>query len=300
MRNVLTPVRASSLRRLARVAAFVLALGALLAIGNIAHARSLEDIRKRGVIRIGVNPNFPVHSFYGRENQLEGFDIDIGNRVAKQLGVKVDFVPTETALRVPFLSADRIDISLGALTRTPEREKLIDFTIPLHTEAMGVLTTDKVRVTNWRQLNDPSITLVNMRGNASVPLIQKELPRAKLLLVDGNADTIRSIAQGRADALVENVAFFIVFTKAYPGIHWRVLRDPIQVAYCGIGVSKGNNPLRAELNQILATFHRSGLIQYEWKKWYSTSMLGTIDVDAELARATPATPERSRRTVPSQ
>jgi len=79
-----------------------------------------------------------------------------------------------------------------------------------------------------------------------------------------------------------------------------VLRDPIQVAYCGVGVSKGNNGLRAELNQILAGFHRSGLIQYEWKKWYSTPMLGTIDVDAELARGMPRAPERSLRTVPSQ
>ena len=272
------------MRRLAHLVASLAALVVVLGVTHTAHARSLQEIRKRGVIRIGVNPNFPVHSFYGRQNKLEGFDIDVGKRLAKQLGVAVDFVPTETALRVPFLSADRIDISLGALTRTPEREELIDFTIPLHTEAMGVLTTDKVRVATWRELNDPAITLVNMRGNASVPLIQKQLPRAHLLLVDGNADTVRSIAQGRADALVENVAFFIVFTKAYPDVRWRVLRDPIQVAYCGIGVSKGNDALRDELNQILAGFHRSGLINYEWKKWYSTPMLGRIDVDAELAR----------------
>lgn len=285
--------------RLRYVTAFIVALGALFAAGSPTHARSLEDIHKRGVIRVGVNPNFPVHSFYGRQNKLEGFDIDIGKRLAKELGVEVEFVPTETALRVPFLTADRIDVSLGALTRTPEREQLIDFTIPLHTEAMGVLTTDRVKVNSWRELNDPSITLVNMRGNASVPMIQKELPRAKLLLVDANADTVRSIAQGRADALVENVAFFIVFTKAYPGIHWRVLRDPIQVAYCGVGVSKGNDALRAALNTILAKFHRSGLIQYEWKKWYSTPMLGTIDVDGELARVAAASPALSRKTAPS-
>ena len=276
-----------------------LALIGMLVVAAVADARSLEEIRQRGVIRIGVNPNFPVHSFYGRGNQLEGFDIDIGRRLAKQLGVDVAFVPTETALRVPFLSAGRIDISLGALTRTPEREKLIDFTIPLHTEAMGVLTTDRVRVKSWRELNDPSITLVNMRGNASVPLIQKELPRAKLLLVDGNADTVRSIAQRRADALVENVAFFIPFTKSYPDINWRVLPDPIQVAYCGVGVEKGNDALRAELNRILAEFHRSGLIQYEWKKWYSTPMQGTIDVAAELARAAEGSSGRPRPTAPA-
>jgi polar amino acid transport system substrate-binding protein len=255
----------------------------LLAMGT-AHARSLEEIRQLGVIRIGVNPNFPVHSFYGSRNRLEGFDIDMGNRLAERLGVRPEFVPTETALRVPFLNAGRIDISLGALTRTPEREKVIDFTIPLHTEAMGVLTTSRLHVKTWRELNDPAIRLVNMRGNASVPFIQKELPRAQLVLVDGNADTVRTIAQGRADAMVENVAFFMVFAKSYRDIQWRILPDPIQVAYCGIGVTKGNDTLRLALNETLATLHRSGFIQYEWKKWYSTPMLGDIDVDAELAR----------------
>ena len=255
----------------------------LVAVGT-AEARSLEEIKRLGVIRIGVNPNFPVHSFYGVRNRLEGFDMDVGKRIADRLGVTATFVPTETALRVPFLNAGRIDISLGALTRTPEREKVIDFTIPLHTEAMGVLTTAQVSVKTWRDLNQPAIRIVNMRGNASIPFIQKELPRAQLLLVDGNADTVRSIAQGRADAMVENVSFFMVFTKAYPKIEWRVLPEPIQVAYCGVGVEKGNDPLRLALNEILATLHRSGFIGYAWKKWYSMPMQGVIDVDAELAR----------------
>ena len=271
------------MRLAAAFLSFVLAVSA-------AEARSLEEIRQLGVIRIGVNPNFPVHSFYGPRNRLEGFDIDIGNRLARELGVQARFIPTETALRVPFLNAGRIDISLGALTRTPEREKVIDFTIPLHTEAMGVLTTSKLDVKSWRDLNSPDIRLVNMRGNASIPFIRKQLPRAQLLLVDGNADTVRSIAQGRADAMVENVAFFIVFTKAYRDIEWRVLPDPIDVAYCGIGVEKGNDTLRLALNQTLALLHRSGFIEYEWRKWYSTPMLGSIALEAELGREPPAKP----------
>jgi polar amino acid transport system substrate-binding protein len=257
-------------------------------------ARTLEQIRAEGTLRIGVNPNFPAHSFYGRNNEFEGFDIDVGNRLAKALGVKPEFVPTETSLRVPFLSADRIDISLGALTRTPEREKLVDFTIPLHTEAMGVLTTEKLDIQSWRDLDKPSITLVNMRGNSTVPFIQKSLPHARLLLVDTNADTVRTIAQGRADAMVENVAFFVIFTKAYPHVRWRILSEPIQVAYCGIGVSKGNADLRRELNTILANLHKSGFINYEWKKWYSWPMQGAIDVDKELARAAVSQPPPAR------
>ena len=71
------------------------------------------------MIRIGVNPNFPPNSSYNDKNEFEGFDIDVGNKIAEALKLKAEFVPTETAQRVPFLVADKIDISLGALTRSP-------------------------------------------------------------------------------------------------------------------------------------------------------------------------------------
>ena len=76
------------------------------------NARTLDEIIKDGSIRIGVNPNFPPMSSFGMTNQLEGFDIDIGNIIAEALGVEAQFVTTETIQRVPFLISNRIDISL--------------------------------------------------------------------------------------------------------------------------------------------------------------------------------------------
>ena len=119
-----------------------LALVAALAVSVAAQAKSLDDIIKAGVIRIGINPNFPPNSARGASGDWEGFDIDIGNKIAAALGVKVEWVPTETPQRVPFLVADKIDISLGALTRSAERAKLIEYTVPLHSEVMAVLTTE--------------------------------------------------------------------------------------------------------------------------------------------------------------
>lgn len=243
-----------------------------LALPAVAPARTLDEIIKAGTIRVGVNPNFPPMSSYGKSNRLEGFDVDIGRAVGHALGVKVEFVTTEAAQRVPFLVANRIDIALGALTRTPQRAKLVSFTVPLHSEAMGVITTDKIPARSWQDLNKKTITLVNMRGNLSVDILKRKLPNPKVLLVDGNADTIRAIAQGRADALVENVDFFRNFTKNYPNVKWRVLDDPIFVAYCGIGVRKNNEALREFLNVLLYDLHSSGMINNTWKKWYGAPM----------------------------
>jgi len=245
---------------------------ALLALPALAPARTLDEIITDGTIRVGVNPNFPPMSSYGKTNQLQGFDVDVGNAVGEALGVKVEFVTTEAAQRVPFLTSNRIDISLGALTRTPQRAKLVSFTVPLHSEAMGVITTEKVAAKSWKDLNKKELTLVNMRGNLSVQILKEKLPAPKVLLVDGNADTIRAIAQGRADALVENVDFFLSFTRNYPAVKWKVLSDPIFVAYCSIGVRKGNDTLRDFLNVVLYDLHTSGFVNDTWKKWYGAPM----------------------------
>lgn len=242
-----------------------------------ADARSLDEIISDGTIRIGVNPNFPPMSSFGMTNQLEGFDVDVGNMIAEALRVDAEFVTTEAAQRVPFLVSNRIDIALGAMTRTAERAKLISYTVPLHSEAMGVITTDKLEVETWEDLDRDDVTLVNMRGNLSVEILKDKLPKPRVLLVDGNADTIRAIAQGRADALVENVDFFLNFTRNYRNVTWRVLDDPIFIAWCGIGVSKGNYALRDFLNVLLYDLHSSGTINDTWQKWYGTPMAVPVE-----------------------
>jgi polar amino acid transport system substrate-binding protein len=243
-----------------------------------AQVRGLDEIRSSGTLRVGVNPNFPPMSSYGMTNQLEGFDVDIARRIAEALDVKLRLVPTAAQHRVAFLSSGRIDLALGALTQTPEREELIDFTIPLHTEAMSVLTTDRLDIDSWRELNRPDITLVNMRGNLSVELLKERLPKAKTLLVDGNADTIRALAQGRADALVENIDLFMKFTEMYRNVKWRHLDDVLYEAQCGVGTAKGNDDLRIFLDGLLGELHASGYVNARWEHWFGAPMTVPVEV----------------------
>ncbi|MFV2054721.1 transporter substrate-binding domain-containing protein [Aliiroseovarius sp. YM-037] len=240
-------------------------------------AKSLDDILSDGKIRIGINPNFPNMSTRNDAGDWEGFDIDVGNALAAAIGVEVEWVPTETPQRVPFLVSDRIDISLGALTRNTERAKLIDYTVPLHTEVLAVLTTEEVAGDSWEDFNTADVTLANMRGNWTVDWIGENMPDANLELVDTLADTVRLVGQGRADAIVENIDFFMAFTENYPDVNWRVVENPIFVAYCAIGVSQGNENLTEVLNIALYSLHSSGMVNETWEKHYGAPMLRTVD-----------------------
>ncbi|MFN4128530.1 MAG: transporter substrate-binding domain-containing protein [Paracoccaceae bacterium] len=254
------------------VAAITLAL-----TGMAAEAKSLEDILSDGKIRIGINPNFPNMSTRNDAGEWVGFDIDVGNAIAAAIGVEVAWVPTETAQRVPFLVSDRIDLALGALTRNSERAKLIDYTVPLHTEVLAVLTTHKIEGDRWEDFNKDGVTLANMRGNWTVDWAAENMPNAEVELVDNIADTVRLVAQGRADAIVENIDFFMGFTKNYPDVNWRVIPNPIDVAYCGIGVAQGNDNLKEVLNITLFNLHNSGAVNTMWEANYDAPMLVKIE-----------------------
>lgn len=261
---------------------FISALAGLaitLSAATAVQAKSLDDILSDGVIRIGINPNFPNMSTRNDDGEWEGFDIDVGQALADAIGVEVEWVPTETPQRVPFLVSDRIDISLGALTRNTERAKLIDYTVPLHTEVLAVLATDKIEGDSWEDFNRDDVTLANMRGNWTVDWIGENMPNVELELVDTLADTVRLVGQGRADAIVENIDFFMAFTANYPDVNWRVVENPIFVAYCAIGVAQGNDNLTEVLNIALYNLHSSGMVNETWEKHYGAPMLRTVDPD---------------------
>jgi polar amino acid transport system substrate-binding protein len=263
-----------SRRGLAGFAASATAAGFLI---PSAEADTLDETLKNNVLRVGINPNSPPFSARNASGDFAGFDVAIGNLLAKELKIdKVNFVPTNTDQRVPFLVANTIDISLGGLTRNSERAKLIEYTAPLHSEVMGVLTTDKVKISSYQELNDPKYTLVDVRSSWTVDWAKENLPKAKLEVVDNNADVVRAVAQGRGDAIVEMLDFFMAFTKDHTDVNWQVLGSKIDVGWDAIGVQKGNYALRDCLNIALFKLHSNGTVVDEWKKAFGSEPLEKV------------------------
>ena len=129
-----------SVNRLARI---VIAAVALLGFAaGTAGARTLDEIVKSGTIKVGVNPTLPPLGKFDEKNEIVGFDVDYANEIARMLGVKLEIVQVGSPDRIPFVQTGKIDFVMGAMTRTPERAKVIDFTLPVHTEVMGVLTVE--------------------------------------------------------------------------------------------------------------------------------------------------------------
>ena len=140
-----------------------------------ASARSLEQILSARRIRAGINPTLPPMGLFNERNQIDGFDADIAREIARRMNVELEIVQVGSPDRIPFLQSDRIDIVLGSITRTVERALVIDYTVPLHTQSMVVLTKASgtaVPINTPADLNNRAVRLVQVRGTVGVPWIQ--------------------------------------------------------------------------------------------------------------------------------
>ncbi|MEE9495980.1 MAG: transporter substrate-binding domain-containing protein [Desulfobacterales bacterium] len=97
-----------------------------------AHADVLDDIKSKGQLVVSTDANYAPQSFLNDKGQLDGFDIDVSKEVAKRLGVKVKFVTPDWDLIVAGKWAARWDLSIGSMTITGPRAKVVDFSSPYY------------------------------------------------------------------------------------------------------------------------------------------------------------------------
>lgn len=210
-------------------------------LGLEASAKPLADVLAGKKLRAGINPTLPPFGVFNTQNQIDGFDADIAREIAKLMKVELEIVQVGSPDRIPFLQSDRIDIVLGAITRTVERALVIDYTIPLHTQSVVVLTKasgTSVPIAKPADLDNAQVKLVQVRGTVGVPWIQANAPKAQVTLLDNYPDTFRALQQGRADAMVDVLESIVVPMKNFAGVPWKVLDDVLASTWVGIGVQR--------------------------------------------------------------
>ncbi|MFK8251803.1 transporter substrate-binding domain-containing protein [Ancylobacter terrae] len=241
-------------------------------------ARSLQDILSAGEIRIGVNVLIPPRAQMDDRNEIVGFDPDVASAIAQKLGVKLVLVNVNGPERIPFVASDRIDASMGGMTRTSERAKVIDFTVPISGNSYGIITREDTGIATLDDLNQENRTIAMSRGTAVLAAVQARLPKAKFLLLDNIPDRDRTVAQGRADAIVDLIDSTRV-AKTYPDVKWRIVATPeLAPSFDGIAVAKGNETLRLWLNIAIWELHNSGTILETWQKWFGKPMATPVPV----------------------
>ena len=200
----------------------VLMLAAALILPGLAQAKDaqtsmIDDVVKRGVLRVGFS-SFVPWAMQDKNGEFVGFEIDVAKRLAKDLGVELQLVPTKWAGIIPALMAGKFDVIIGSMSVTPERNLKANFTVPYDYATIEVMANkEKTKGMKFPEdFNKPEVVVALRTGSTPVPVAKKVLPNATFRLFDDEAPAVQDVLSGRAD---------VMFSSA-PLPAFEVLRNP--------------------------------------------------------------------------
>ncbi|MBQ8532769.1 MAG: cysteine ABC transporter substrate-binding protein [Clostridia bacterium] len=207
--------------------------------------RTIDEIKQSGKIVIGVFSDKAPFGYVDENGKYQGYDIYFAERIAKDLGVEVEYVSTDPASRVEYVATGKVDIILANFTVTEERAKQVDFALPYMKVMLGVVSPDNALITDVEQLNAKNLIVV--KGTTAETYFEKNYPDVSLQKYDEYADAYNALLDGRGDAFstdnTEVLAWALSNTGFTVGIDALGNADTIAPA-----VQKGNTTLLDWLN----------------------------------------------------
>lgn len=227
---------------------FVL-LGVFVAtLSGALEARSLDEIKKSGVVRIGVFSDKAPFGYTDQKGNYQGYDVYFARRIADELGAKVEFLALDPASRVQFAKSDKADIILANFTKTQERAKQVDFALPYMKVALGVVSPQNALIKNINELKGK--TLIVVKGTTADFYFTKKHPEIKLLKYDQYSQAYNALLDGRGAAFSTDNTEVQAWANVNKGFMAGIpkLGDIDEIAPA---VKKGNKELLEWLNALI-------------------------------------------------
>ena len=265
----------------------VLAFGALTACqskkedegGNGATARTLEQIKKDGKIKIGVFSDKNPFGYVDSNGEVQGYDVYFAKRIAKDLlGSEdaVEFVYVEAANRVEYLQSAKVDIILANFTVTDERAEKVDFALPYMKVALGVVSPDNALITDVEQLKGK--TLIVVKGTTAETFFGENYPDITLLKFDEYQEAYDALLDGRGDAFstdnTEVLAWALQNKGFTVGVESVGSLDTIAPA-----VQKGNTELLEWINNEIESLEEEQFFHKDFEETLAPVYGDSVDAD---------------------
>lgn len=222
------------------------------------------------VYKVGSTPTGQPFTFLDvKSNTIQGMMVDLVTEIGVDQGFKVDVQPIQFSVLIPSLTGGRIDIMSAAVTITPQRAELIDFTQPIfpYHEGLIVLKTDE---TPYKSVADLQGQIVGVQvGTTYEAMLRREGKFAEIRVYDSIADIMRDVQLGRIKAGFADdpiLRFRIGQDKSSP---LKVVNtyQPKVIGDVAMGVKKGNKELLDKLNAGIAQLKAAGRVQALQEKW---------------------------------
>jgi polar amino acid transport system substrate-binding protein len=243
-------------------AAFALTLAAGAAL-----AGRIEDIKARGYVRIGVSLGGEPVGFRNASNEPVGYDVDVARQLAAKLGVPARFSDVSSDARISMLRSGQLDLVVANVSITPQRARVVDFSIPYNVAGLRVIAQKSAHVKTLADLNGKRVVVG--RGTTADAFLRKSAPQAVFVYTDNFApDGVLLLQQKRVDAGIEDSSLLDYLAgkndqlETLPALYGNT---PI-----GIAMAKGDPALLQFVNGFVADYVKSGAYAANYRKWWGS------------------------------
>jgi ABC-type amino acid transport substrate-binding protein len=225
----------------------------------------MADLQEKGKITIGVKFDVPQFGFKNpTTDDVEGFDVDMGNEIAKALGVRAEFVEAISKNRIPFLNENKVDIVFSTMTITDERKKQIDFSDVYYVAAQSFLSKkDKPEMTVENAAGKKVCTAKGSTSELNLPAVQ---PDVEMVLQDGYAQCVQLLRNDQVDAVSTDDVILLQFLKQDPNLFQVSSKTFSQEPY-GAGIKKGRSGFKEFVDGVIEEVKSNGRWATIYKKW---------------------------------
>jgi polar amino acid transport system substrate-binding protein len=254
----------------------VLALVLTLAAGKPALAAAgdegmVEQALKRGVLRVGFS-TFVPWAMQDKAGNFIGFEIDVASRLAQDMGVKAEFIPTKWSGIIPALLTGKFDIIIGGMGIRPERNLKVNFSLPYDHTGMSIVAHKKLAAGFQRleDFNRPTVTIAIRTGTTAAAAVQRLLPKAKARLFDDESQAVQELLLGRVHAVVASAPLPAFQAIANPDRLFLPLKEPFTREPIGFAIRKGDPDSLNFLDNWIRVAEAEGWLKERKRYWFET------------------------------
>jgi len=244
---------------------------------ELAGNSTIEKILRSGKLRVGMSTFIPW-AMQSKTGEWVGFEIDVARRLAKDMGVEIEFIPTKWEGLIPSLLTGKFDLVIAGMTGTPQRALKINFTQPYDFTGTQICINKKFadKVKMPMDLNDPQFTVLSRVGVTAAETAKKLLPKAEKRLFSDNGSMVQELLNGNATAIIQSLPEPAQLVAKNPEtlalLPGTLTKEPISM-----GVRKGDPDTLAYLNNWIEIVRAEGFLEekadYWWRSMDWTSLL---------------------------
>ncbi len=239
--------------------------GALAMTSMAVQADVIDDIKKRGVLKVGVKADYKPYGFRDPSGKIVGIEPELAQDVAKKLGVKVEFIPVVSSNRMQFLQQGKVDLMIATMTDKPARRKVVSIVDPnYYSSGTNILAPKKFGFKKWEDLRGKPVC--GIQGAFYNKKTGKEFG-AKIVAFKGTAEVYAALKAGNCVAFVYDDSSHVAKTKSKEWADYEMPLPTIDDAPWGLAVKLGETKFHEMMSGMIKDWHKSGRILALETKW---------------------------------